>query len=155
MTRVAFIVATVMVLGGCTRSVKYDAHAYAGEGSEKADMATVVVAQRQKDGFGTAWWQNVDIDGKKVGDIRRNTYLHVNVVPGHHIVDVSYPAMMMATPPLGLEGDFEAGKTYYFVWDAAGNVLKETIQLQAVSPSVGRAAIAGMTDRTSVVTSPH
>ncbi|MGF6494963.1 hypothetical protein ABIE56_003161 [Luteibacter sp. 621] len=155
MKRVAFIAAAVVLLGGCTKSVKYDAHAVAGEGSEKAGMATVVVAQRQKDGFGAAWWQNVDIDGKKVGDIRRGTYLHVNVAPGHHIVDVSYPAMMMASPPLGLEGDFEADKTYYFVWDAAGDGLKEKLQIQAVSPSVGRASIAGMTDRTAVVTSQH
>lgn len=155
MKRVVFIAVAAMALGGCARTVKYDAHAYAGSGSEKTGMATVVVAQSQTDGFGTAWWQNVDIDGKKVGDIRRGTYLHVNVAPGHHIVDVSYPAMMMATPPLGLEGDFEADKTYYFVWGSAGNVVKETIQLRAVAPSFGRASIAGMTDRTAVVKSPH
>ena len=148
MKRVVMIVAAAAALGGCTRSVKYDAHGYAEAGSEKSGMATIVVAQRQTDGFGTAWWQNVEIDGKKVGDIRRGTYVHVNVAPGHHLVDVAYPAMAMATPPLGLESDFDADKTYYFVWNAAGNVLRERIQLEAVSPTVGHAAIAGMNDRT-------
>ncbi|MGN6480445.1 hypothetical protein [Luteibacter sp.] len=153
MKRVAFIAVAVVALGGCTETVKYDAHRYAGAGSEKAGMATVVVAQNQTDGFGTGWWQNVNIDRKKVGDIRRGTYLHVNIAPGHHIVDVAYPAMMMATPALGLEGDFEADRTYYFVWDSSGGAMSEMIQLRAVSPAVGRASIAGMTDRTKVVKS--
>jgi hypothetical protein len=149
MKRIAMIALAAMALGGCTRSVKYNAQSMAEAGSEKAGMATIVVAQRQKDGFGTAWWQNVEVDGKKVGDIRRGTYVHVNIPPGHHVVDVAYPAMAMATPALGMESEFDAGKTYYFVWEAAGNVLKETLQIRAVSPSEGRASIVGMTDRTN------
>lgn len=138
---------------GCAQIVKYDAGHYAQAGSEAPGMATIVVAHGTE-GYGSAWWQNVLVDDKKVGDLRQNTYVRANIAPGHHQISAGSPMAQLTTQmrTLGVEGDFEANKTYYMIWEASeasqGAGIRVTYHFRPMLPSEGRSTMLIYKDRT-------
>lgn len=142
---VAFLAAG---LTGCAHTLKYDANPYAEEGSLAAGKATIVVTLSDDAGYGSAWWQNVKVDGAKVGDLRNGAYVHANILPGEHEIEVGYPALLVPMIPLALQARYDAGKTYYFLWGSALYGQTVRYHLEPLMPARAHALINGKKDRT-------
>jgi hypothetical protein len=69
---------------------------------------------------GSAMGANVKIDGIDVGAVANESYMFVDRPPGRHKIEVKVTAALSGVEH---EADFEAGRTYYFAFNAPGAMI--------------------------------
>jgi len=84
-------------------------------GSNSPGAATIYVL-RENDSAVSAWSTQVKLDDASQGWLRCGTFMSFNVSPGHHVVQIQFPPLATMMRPLAVGADFEADKTYYFIF---------------------------------------
>jgi hypothetical protein len=111
-------------------------------------MASVYFV-RQSNGFGDTLDEYIHVDGQSVGAVAPNTYILLNVPPGHHTITVEGPTNSEQT-----QLDATAGNLYFYSvsikW--AGPMIRHR-HIEAMSDADGRAAVAS-TKRAVTNTNP-
>lgn len=148
MRNLLMIIVAAAALSGCAHALPYNADPYAESASEVPGKATIVVAADDRALYGAAWWKNVKVDDKKVGDLRDQTYARANIEPGTHVIEVAFPPLTMTAKPAMVQGDFKANKTYYFVWETNAGGSEVYYRIRPLMPSEGHATLVGKKDRT-------
>lgn len=102
-----------------------------------ASLANVYFV-RQSNGFGDTLEEQISVDGQSVGAVAPNTFILLNVPPGHHVITVAGP-----TNSEQALLDALAGNNYSYAvsikW--AGPMIRHR-PIEAMSDADGRAAVA-------------
>lgn len=142
MKRLALIVMAVACLAGCVKSVEvHDATRFARDGSAQTGLATVYVVRG--DFYARSLLPiKIEVDGKSQGWLQRETSMHFNLEPGHHVLDATFPALLEPGGGVGIGAEFEKNKTYYFFWNGSGGLSNSMVRFGQVAAARGEELIS-------------
>jgi hypothetical protein len=109
-----------MTPAATTQPKDFDLARLAKPGSTEQGLATVYITQGVSDaGMRVARARSIQVfsDDQPRGELRARTSAHSSLAPGRHVLLMKWPPFT-SVPDIAVEGDFEADKTYYFVYTA-------------------------------------
>lgn len=135
--RLALIVMAVACLAGCVKPLEvHDATRFAQDGSAQKGLATVYVIRG--DFYARSLLPiKIEVDGKSRGWLQRETSMHFNVEPGHHVLAATFPALLEPSGGMGIGAEFEKNKTYYFFWNGSGAIARPMVKFGQVAAARG------------------
>ena len=141
MKRLALIVMAVACLAGCVKPLEvHDATRLAQDGSAQRGLATVYVIRG--DFYARSLLPiKIEVDDKSRGWLQRETSMHFNVEPGHHVLAATFPALLEPSGGVGIGAEFEKNKTYYFFWNGSGVIAHPMVKFGQVAAARGEELI--------------
>jgi len=118
-----------LALCGCVTTTPHvlgDSSRFASEGTAFDGQATVYV-MRDLSGAGMAWPVSIKLDSVEKGSVRRETYVRFAAAPGRHDILADWNSLS-GLPDIAINGEFVAGKTYYFVLGTSFNTTGKMMQ---------------------------
>jgi len=154
MNRFLIGVAAATSLAGCvTLPPKHIANtaAHAADTTEYPGQATFYV-MRGNGMAGMVWPIDYMLDGTERVSLRRESFARIPVPSGVHELR-THINPLSASPDLALNGTFEAGKSYWFLFDTHIGATTLNSSLRVASPEEGRALTAKYLDATPLPSS--